>query len=350
MPGKILKNISLSLFISYIILRAVVITPIAAGGKIIAVIVLFPAVCLFFCSVLKKKYNKHIKPVKEIIKTITHDKSPFLPPKSLLAMHEHITAVGGRIALIRKKMIKTIDYIGLLSHNKKDDAINGMISKQNEYYKCFFNYYDNYCSLYLDMRFQFYMAVINDVLISSKKIYKIDIRRFIDTIKTDIKCMGYVLKSKNYLHRRSGTSDKFQERHEEYFSPTVGKFKVITDIEGTIVIFFTDENTSKKSKKQQSGKGETRETYDYVFEKTNAAIKAINRKIQSAAEYLITIQSNKTVGNTSPIDEEKLLNMQKKKFAFTTTVEYSKTLDDEYERFTAMANDRYAAAPGEIAE
>jgi hypothetical protein len=302
---------------------------------LIAVIALFPAVCLFFCLILKKKHNKRIKPVNEIIETIIHDKSPFLPPKSVLAMYENIKAAGERIALVRKKMTKIIDYIALLSHNKKDDAINGMISKQNEYYNYFFNYYDNYCSLYLDMRFQFYMAVMRDILIPSKKIYKIDIRRFIDTIKTDIKCMGYVLKSKNYLHRRSGTSNNFQERHEEYFSPTVEGFKIITDIEGTIAIFFTDENTNKESRKQQSGKGENREKYDMVFEKTNAAIKAINRNIQSAAEYLITIQSNKIIGDTSPIDEEKILNMQKKKNAFATIIEYSKTLDDEYDRFMA---------------
>jgi hypothetical protein len=302
---------------------------------LVAVIALFPAVCSFFCFILEKKYNKHIKPVNEIIKAIIHDKSPFFPPKSVLAMHKNIKAAGERIALIRKKMTKTIDYIVLLSHSKRDDAINGMISKQNEYYKYFFNYYDNYCSLYLDMRFQFYMEVMRDVLISSKKIYKIDIRRFIDTIKTDIKCMGYVLKSKNYLHKCSGASNNFQEHHEEYFFPTVKGFKIIADIEGTIAIFFTDENTSKKSKKQQSGKGENREKYDMVFEKTNASIKAINGKIQSAAEYLIALQSNKIIGNISPIDEENILNIQKKKNTFTTTIECSETLDDEYDRFMA---------------
>jgi hypothetical protein len=72
-----------------------------------------------------------------------------------------------------------------------------------------------------------------------------------------------------------------------------------------------------------------------VLEKTNASIKAINGKIQAAAEYLITIQSNKIIGNTSPIDEENILNIQKKENAFTTIVEYSKTLDDEYDRFMA---------------
>jgi hypothetical protein len=280
-------------------------------------------------------YNKHIKPVNEIIETLIHDKPPSFPPKPVLAMYKNMKTAGERVASIRKKMTKTIDYIALLSHNKNDNAINGMIAKQNEYYTYFFNYYDNYCSLYLDMRFQFYMTVMKEVLLSSKKIYKIDIRRFIDTIKTDIKCMGYVLKSKNYLYRRSGTSTNFQERNEEYFFPTVEKFRIITDIEWTIAIFFTDENTNKESKKRQSGKGENSEKRDMVLKKTSASIKAVNEKIQSAAEYLIAVQSNKIIGNTSPLDEENMLNMQKKENAFTAVVEHSKTLDDEYDRFMA---------------
>jgi hypothetical protein len=339
MPDKNSKGVFLALLISYIVFGGFYIIPAAISIKLtmplIAVIALFPAAVLIFCWILERKYKKHSKPVNKIIEAIIHDKPPFFPPKSVLAMYTDVKTAGKRIAVIRKKMAKTIDYIALLSHNKKDGATNGMISQQNEYYKYFLNYYDNYCSLYLDMRFQFYMVVMRDVLISRKKIHTIDIRRFIDTMKTDIKCMGYVLKSKHFLYRRSGARAAFQERHEEYFFPAVEGFEIRTDIEGTIAIFFTDENTTRESKRRQPGEGGAGEKYDMVLEKTNAALKAINGKIQSAAEYLITLQSNKIIGATSPVDEENILNVQKKENAFATISEYPKTLDDEYDRFMA---------------
>jgi hypothetical protein len=340
MSDKNSNHIFLSLFISCVVFGGFFVMPVAIGitgtkaVPLVAVMAFFPAVCFFFCLILGKEYNKHLGPVNKAIGTLIHDKPPFFPPRPVLAMYKNIKAAGERIAAIRKKMAKTADYIALLSHDRKDDAINGMISKQNEYYRYFFNYYDNYCSLYLDMRFQFYMAVTRDVLLSSKRIYRIDIRRFVDTMKTDIKCMGYVLKSRNYLHRRSGAGNNFQARHEEYFSPAVEGFRIITDTEGTAAVFFTDENTNRGSKKRQPGK-ENREEFDMVPEKTNASIKAIDGKIRRAAEYLIAVQSDKIIGSTSPVEEENILNMQKKENAFTAIVECSKTLDDEYDRFMA---------------
>jgi flagellar basal body rod protein FlgF len=72
-----------------------------------------------------------------------------------------------------------------------------------------------------------------------------------------------------------------------------------------------------------------------VLEKTNASIKAVNGDIQALAAYLITIQSNKIIGDTSPIDEENALNIQIKGNGLNTIIEYSRALDDEYDRFMA---------------
>jgi hypothetical protein len=82
-----------------------------------------------------KKYQKHIKPVNKSIKTLIPDKLVFFPPKAVQIMYKDIKAAGEKIALIRERMTKTADYLAVLDHGKKDDAINGVISKQNEYYK-----------------------------------------------------------------------------------------------------------------------------------------------------------------------------------------------------------------------
>ncbi|MDR2630004.1 MAG: hypothetical protein LBC60_03675 [Spirochaetaceae bacterium] len=327
-------SIPRGLFIVYIMLAASLIPAFVVFIKwtpFFITIVSFPAVCLAVWWILGKKYTKHIKPVNKIIEAIIHDKPAFFPPKSVLVMYKNIKASGEKIVLIRKRMKKTIDYIAMLAYNKKDESTNDMISKQNEYYNYLFNYYDNYCSLYLDMRLQFYMTVIRDVLIAMKKIYKIDITHFIDTIKTDIKCMGYILRSK--IHHKPNYSQVYSEKR---FFEIIGRFEIITDIEQTIAFFFNDnDNTDKELKKQPSEKSENRKKYDRVLEKTNASIKAINRKIQEAAVYLITVQSNKLIGDTSPIDEENILNMQKKENNFNMILEHSKALDDEYDRFMA---------------
>jgi hypothetical protein len=306
---------------------------------IVAIFIFFTAFLIVY-RILIKKYRKQIKPVNGILEAIIHDKSALFPPKSVLIMYKDIMTAGKKIALIRKRMAKTADYIAMLAQSKKDGVTNGMISKQNKYYNYFFDYYDNYCSLYLDMRFQFYMTVIKDVLIAAKKIYVINVKSFIDTVKTDIKCMGYVLKSKYSLPGRSmgdsrdkAYNDSRREYSENKFAAVVEGFEIMTDIESTIAWFFDD--TNKKSKKQPSGQNENEEKYDMVLEKTNESIRAIKEKIQEAAAYLITVQSNKIIGDTSPIDEENALNMQMKEKGFNTIIEYSKTLDDEYDRFMA---------------
>jgi hypothetical protein len=100
--------------------------------------------------------------------------------------------------------------------------------------------------------------------------------------------------------------------------------------------FFVDEDddADKELKKQASKKDESKKS-GIVLEKTNASIKAVNRKIRTAAAYLITAQSNKIIGGTSPLDEENELNVQKGKNDFAGIIESSKTLDDEYYRFMA---------------
>jgi hypothetical protein len=53
------------------------------------------------------------------------------------------------------------------------------------------------------------------------------------------------------------------------------------------------------------------------------------------AAYLIAVQSSKVIGDTSPIDEENVLNMQKNENTFVMIIEHLKTMDDEYNRFMA---------------
>ncbi|MDR0719422.1 MAG: hypothetical protein LBF78_07275 [Treponema sp.] len=314
-----------------------VVLPVFMGSGVTifwAAVTIFPAVLFAFCAVLETKYRKRIAPVNEIIEAIVHDKPAFFPPKSVLAMYNDTKAAGKKVVQIRKRMIKTKDYIIMLDHEKKDDTINGIISKQDEYLKYFFAYYDDYCALYLNMRFQFYMAVIRDVLLAMGKIYKADIRHFIDTVKMDIKCMGYILRSR--IRRRSGAGVSSPGDNEERFCGLLEGFWINTSVEGTMANFPNDEDdTDRTSKKQPAGKEEDGKKTDMTFGRTNASIMAINGKIGALAAYLITVQSNKIIGGTSPIDEENTLNIQKQKNDFDMISEHSKTLDDEYDRFMA---------------
>jgi hypothetical protein len=91
----------------------------------------------------------------------------------------------------------------------------------------------------------------------------------------------------------------------------------------------------KKSKKQPPGNDEDGDEHNMVFRKINTSIKAIEEKIQAVALYLISIQTNKIIGDASPIDEENALNIQQEENAFNAVIEYSKELDDEYDRFMA---------------
>jgi hypothetical protein len=243
---------------------------------------------------------------------------------------------GGKVALIQKRMNQITDYIAMLEPDPENDTINDMISKQNEYYNYFFNYYDNYCSLYLNIRFQFYMAVMKDIVIAGKKTHKIDIKHFIDTMKDDIEIVGYILKSEIY-HK----DDRRHQEYEERFFEVIGGFEIITKIypaDGSIFGIHIDElkeYMGNRSKEQPLGKKGNKKNKDMVLKKTNASISDINKKINTAAAYLITVQSNKAIGATSPLDEENALNIQKNKNDFISIIGYSKILDSEYDRFMA---------------
>jgi uncharacterized protein YdcH (DUF465 family) len=116
----------------------------------------------------------------------------------------------------------------------------------------------------------------------------------------------------------------------------IAGFKINADIDDALnydvsrmkaAFFGGDEEEVRELKKQVPKGGKNR--------KTNAALTAIYEKIQTAAAYLITLQSNKVIGGTSPLDEENELNTQKERNDFDRIIESSKTLDDEYYRFMA---------------
>jgi hypothetical protein len=59
------------------------------------------------------------------------DKPLFFPaPKSVTTLYKNINAAGGKIALIQKRMNKITDYMAMLDHDRENDAVNNIISRQ----------------------------------------------------------------------------------------------------------------------------------------------------------------------------------------------------------------------------
>jgi hypothetical protein len=93
--------------------------------------------------------------------------------------------------------------------------------------------------------------------------------------------------------------------------------------------FYDDDDDDEESKKKLSKNNSIR------FQKVRQTITAINRKLSTVTAYLVTLQSNKIIGEISPVDEKSMLDLYKKEGDPDALMEYSKKLDDEYDRFMA---------------
>jgi hypothetical protein len=127
--------------------------------------------------------------IRNKIENIVQVKMLFILPKSIILMHNDLMKTEEKLVLL-KKNIKTV------KNNRNGDNIDNIFSKQEKYYRYLVKYYDDYCSLYIESRFNFYIILVNDILINKNKIYTVDINHFIETIENDMKFTRHTLTGK----------------------------------------------------------------------------------------------------------------------------------------------------------
>jgi hypothetical protein len=217
------------------------------------------------------------------------NKLPIFPSKSIAVICRKTNAVGEKIVSLRTKIKKTGEYIALLDDHKQDSLAAGMVNRQKEYYRYFVKYYDSYCSLYLGIRFQFYLELIKTLSASKKKIHNLNIKQFTDTIREDIRSTVCILTNETLFDRCFTNNNTLP-----YMSNRIGF--IVYDNNDPIAI------KTEWVKDGRSGKSIT-------LEETARQIETINGKMPQVTAYLIALQSDAIIGGVSPIAEENILKL-----------------------------------------
>ncbi|MFP3090975.1 hypothetical protein LQZ21_11690 [Treponema sp. TIM-1] len=233
--------------------------------------------CWIALPLLLVKYKKHLFPINEKIEKLILNKPPFFPPKSVVAIYQKINLIEDHIRSIQERSKAANNYIRLLNEHKGVPGAEGLIEKQKEYDKYFGANYAEYCSLNLHIRFQFYVMLIKEIILPGKILHNLDIERFIEAVKTDL---------------RSRMKDLTDNKNP--------------DAAGTM-----------------------------EFIELNESMKAIEKKISHITSDLISAQSSEIIAGTSPIDEKNLLDIYKQEYDFEAALEHLRKSDDEHDRFMA---------------
>jgi hypothetical protein len=246
------------------------------------------------------------------IQSLVPVKISFSLPKSILAVYRDLQHIEGKVVLIWGKIKKTESNINVLNNIQSNANTDDMIRKQNEYYNYLCKYYDNYCSLYLELRFHFYVVLIKDVLIEKNIIDAIEIKQFINSVYSDMKFTKYALIDADDIDSCLAALDRAaaDKDYKEYFFSLLPNFP-------------------SKKEKEKNNKNKL------LFNNFNKSMTAITKKISMLAAYLVSVQSHKIIGDTSPIDEENELKIYKQENSHGMILEHSRKLDGEYDRFVA---------------
>jgi hypothetical protein len=256
--------------------------------------------CWSLLFVLLARYKKRHYPVSQEIERLTHDKAPFFPPEPMVTIYREMKAIEEAVRSIREKNRITNGYIRLLKKNAGDPGAKILLEKQEEYDKYFNDHYAACCSAYLNVRFQFYITLIKEILIPGGRVYSLDIERFIDSIKDDLKSLRCMMTD----------------------NPSPGKARAM-------------EGAEHGERGKPPARGKSDNGNDTVLNETGKTMAAINRKIRQITTYLIALQSHKTIAGTSPIDERNLLDIYSQEYDIEMDIKQVRQLEDEFNRFTA---------------
>jgi hypothetical protein len=157
------------------------------------------------------------------------------------------------------------------------------------------------------------MEQIKNISKSKKKIHKLNIKQFTDTIREDIRSTLCILKNDALFDR--------------YFANTAVLPYRSNPLDFIVYDYVLAIETGE-AKDGRSGRSIT-------LRKTARQIETINGKILQVTAYLIALQSDALIGGVSPIAEENIFNMHKQENDFEEIIAYSEKLTDEYDRFAA---------------
>jgi hypothetical protein len=221
------------------------------GLGLALLIAVLSLLCWAALVLLLIKYKRRILPINERIEGLIHERPPLFPPRSIVKICREIDMIERNIGSVQKKSRAAGDYIRILNKNKGKNSAGGLVEKQKEYGKYFDAAYAEYSSLDLNMRFQFYLSLVKEIILPGDLIHRLDIEKFIEALKADLKFRMNALMA----YKEPGTEDAAEP----------------------VPIDFTG------------------------LKKT---AKAIRETIPRITSYLISAQSSKTIAGTSPIDEQ----------------------------------------------
>jgi ribosome maturation factor RimP len=86
-----------------------------------------------------------------------------------------------KINSLEAKIVKLIEHLELIGKDRKELEVNKLYNTEKDILTFLFNYYFEYCNLYIDL---FLLEIIEDL--KNKDISKIDIKRLIKTITVEV--------------------------------------------------------------------------------------------------------------------------------------------------------------------
>ena len=190
----------------------------------------------------------------------------------------------------------------MLKKNAGDSGAKRLLEKYRAYDSYFDEYYAGSGQAYLNMRFQFCVSLIKEILIPRGNIHALDIEQFIKAVKAELTAARSLL-----------TDNAFFDR-----GPAADAAKGAAQKEAP---------EGEEAPERDSNDG-------MVLDGIAKTMKAIDGKIRQLTTYLIAVQSQKTIGGTSPLDEKGILDIYRE-YDFEMDMEHIKKLENEFDRFTA---------------
>jgi hypothetical protein len=301
--------------ISFLAAVAMIIIPVGMFAPVISLALAAVAAAIFL---FEKHYDKYMRPIKLEIKNLTNVKTGFLPPKPFRSLHRRLKATVAKMWPIEKKIKKLNETIQALDEH--EDLIN--VKRPREIKENIGNYYDDYCSLALYLKFQFYIEMITKILLKRKQIYKIDVTDFTGKLKENMKEFCDELTS-------SGLGRTYYKHFYEF---EFKRYKL--SIPKSISSIATKEEYERLHREIHPNSGVLKK-YALDYKKTKQTMKKINGDIKLIIKYLIAIQSGELIGGASAAEDENVSEIHRIKNETKQAIDLFSSLDRSYAKFAA---------------
>ena len=152
----------------------------------------------------------------------------------------------------------------MLKKNAGDSDAKRLLEKYRAYDTYFDEYYAGCCSAYLNMRFQFCVSLIKELLIPRRNIHTLDIEQFIKVIKAELTAARSMLMDNSFFDR--GPAMEAAKGTAQKKAPAQGELE--------------------REEPPEQGSND-----NVILNGIGKTMKAIDRKIRYLTTYLIAVQS-----------------------------------------------------------